>query len=108
MNSIAQQAVPNGKGQKELRCAHSSSVSNFVVSQLSPVVSTAMDASLPASSLALVPSGHKQGEALGNVALKKADRIAVPSVDSCSTVSPSAILPASIGSPPQPLDPLPS
>jgi hypothetical protein len=37
MNSMAQQAVPNGNGQKELRCAQSSRFSNVVVIQLSPV-----------------------------------------------------------------------
>src|SRR4028118_896885 len=38
MNSIAQQAVPNGKGQNELRCAQSSRASNLVVTQLSPTI----------------------------------------------------------------------
>src|SRR6266545_2267607 len=38
MNSMAQQAVPKGKGQNELRCAQSSRVSNVVVTQLSPSI----------------------------------------------------------------------
>src|SRR4051794_10782122 len=38
MNSMAQQAVPKGNGQKELRCAQSSRASNFVVTQLSPIM----------------------------------------------------------------------
>src|SRR5262245_48466085 len=38
MNSMAQQAVPNGKGQNELLVAQSSSASNLVVTQLSPTV----------------------------------------------------------------------
>src|SRR6185295_18387012 len=40
MNSMAQQAVPNGKGQKEFLAPQSSKASNFVVIQLSPVMFT--------------------------------------------------------------------
>src|SRR5688572_32924385 len=38
MNSMAQQAVPKGSGQKELRCAHSATLSNWVVTQDWPIM----------------------------------------------------------------------
>src|SRR5438477_11671467 len=38
MNSHAQQAVPKGSGQNELRCPHSASASILVVSQDSPTI----------------------------------------------------------------------
>ena len=38
MNSMAQQAVPKGKGQNELRVDQSSRASNLVVTQLSPIM----------------------------------------------------------------------
>src|SRR5947209_10568148 len=62
MNSMAQQAVPNGNGQKELRAAQSSSVSNVVVTQLSPVISSIGPTPLAARSLPLVTGGHKVEE----------------------------------------------
>jgi hypothetical protein len=51
MNSMAQQAVPKGKGQKEWRVDHSSSFSNVVVTQLSPI----MAASSPAPYARAIP-----------------------------------------------------
>ena len=59
MNSMAQQAVPNGNGQKELRVDQSSSVSNVVVTQLSPIIFSWAVVLSQAASLPLVTGGHK-------------------------------------------------
>jgi hypothetical protein len=59
MNSMAQQAVPNGNGQKELRADQSSSVSNVVVIQLSPSILFMGRYPLATLSLPLVTGGHK-------------------------------------------------
>src|SRR5436305_14613835 len=68
MNSIAQHAVPKGNGQNELLAAQSSSVSNVVVTQLSPVILSISVSPLPAVpptlSLPLVTGCHKLGEVL--------------------------------------------
>src|ERR1700719_357726 len=64
MNSMAQQAVPKGNGQKEKRCDQSSSFSKMVVIQLSPVVTVVAfmilgTSFVPAVSLPLVTVSHK-------------------------------------------------
>src|SRR5260370_28056186 len=64
MNSMAQQAVPKGNGQKEKRCDQSSSFSKVVVIQLSPVVTVVAfmvlgTSFVPAASLPLVTVSHK-------------------------------------------------
>src|SRR5579864_7620902 len=69
MNSIAQQAVPKGNGQKEKRCDQSSSFSKVVVIQLSPVVAVTafmvLGASLPPpASVALVTERYKLRKSL--------------------------------------------
>jgi hypothetical protein len=46
MNSIAQHAVPNGSGQKEFFCAHSSSCSKRVVIQDSPIIGASLSLQL--------------------------------------------------------------
>ena len=61
MNSMAQHAVPNGSGHNELRGAQSSSVSNFVVTQVSPIISLMARILSRKESLPLVTTGHKLG-----------------------------------------------
>src|ERR1700730_13107157 len=64
MNSMAQQAVPKGNGQKEKRCDQSSRFSKGGVIQLSPALTVAASiilgtSSVPPASLPLVTVSHK-------------------------------------------------
>src|SRR5260370_94726 len=79
MNSIAQQAVPKGNGQKEKRCDQSSSFSKVVVSQLSPVVAVTafmvLGTSLPpAASVALVTVRYKLRKSFMHRQLRTSNR----------------------------------
>src|SRR5689334_15215336 len=64
MNSMAQQAVPNGNGQNELRVDQSSRASNLVVTQLSPIMLIASSHLSPGSLPPIRDDRHKLGKCL--------------------------------------------
>src|SRR5688572_8377801 len=81
MNSIAQQAVPNGNGQNELLDAQSSSASNFVVTQLSPIILFMGRNSSRGGSLSLVTTGHKLGQVEFFLGVTRATRFSPTSLN---------------------------
>jgi hypothetical protein len=63
MNSIAQQAVPNGIGQSEFDCAHWTATSSFVVRKSAPD-----DEGIPGpSGGSIFPAGARTGSDGGGV-----------------------------------------